>query len=218
MAHARDRIPAVAACALLAMLVLTACAPEPGGAARGSSSAQASTSATATATPRATPGLSPSSGGTASPGAGATPGASPTPGVYAIPTDCRAMVNSSIIAQFGTTPLNHPAFAPVGVQPDGSLVCVWGDPGADTTRLQTTVSRMSRGPALDMLNQLAGTQGFTCFTPKGGTRCEKTWKDTRYPVTDGRTLFWRDGILIDTAYSNLAPTGYTDSIVTTIFG
>jgi hypothetical protein len=37
-------------------------------------------------------------------------------------------------------------------------------------------------------------------------------------VTDGRTLFWRDGILIDTQFSNLAPAGYTSAIVTSIFG
>ena len=37
-------------------------------------------------------------------------------------------------------------------------------------------------------------------------------------MTDGRTLFWRDDILIDTQYSNLAPSGYTAAIVENIFG
>jgi hypothetical protein len=122
-----------------------------------------------------------------------------------------------VLAQLGDTPLNDAAFGPSGVQSDGSLRCIWADPGTDTTGLTTTIERMNRGPALDMLNALADTEGFTCFTPDGGTRCEKTWQNTRYPVTDGRTLFWRDDILIDTTYSNLAPTGYTASIVSALF-
>ena len=61
-------------------------------------------------------------------------------------------------------------------------------------------------------------QGFTCYAPEFGTRCEKTWQNEQYPVTDGRTLYWRNDILIDTAYSNLAPDGYTASIVESIFG
>ena len=76
---------------------------------------------------------------------------------------------------------------------------------------------MNRGPALDLLNGLAAEEGFTCYTPDGGTRCEKTWESEQYPVTNGRTLFWRDDLLIDTSYSNLAPSGYTSSIVSAIW-
>jgi hypothetical protein len=69
-----------------------------------------------------------------------------------------------------------------------------------------------------MLNALVDNDGFSCFTPDKGTRCEKTWQNDAYPVTDGRTLFYRSGILIDTKYSNLAPSGYTDAIVAHLFG
>ena len=72
---------------------------------------------------------------------------------------------------------------------------------------------MSRGPALDLLNGSRPSDGYTCYTPDGGTRCEGSWQNDTYPVTDGRTLFWRDDILIDTTYSNLSPSGYTSSIV-----
>jgi hypothetical protein len=68
-----------------------------------------------------------------------------------------------------------------------------------------------------MLNALVTDEGFTCYEPDAGTRCEKTWQNTLYPVTDGRTLYWRSGVLVDTRYSNLAPTGYTASIVATVF-
>lgn len=135
-----------------------------------------------------------------------------------IPADCRAMLSADVLSQLATVPLNDPALGPSGVQSDGSLICIWRDPAADTTSLTTTISRMDRGPALDMLNDLVSTQGFSCYTPDEGTRCEKTWINDTYPVNDGRTLFWRDGVLIDTQYSNLAPTGYTASIITSIFG
>jgi hypothetical protein len=147
------------------------------------------------------------------------PSASPIPTVAAqIPTDCRDMLNAAVLAELEGVPLNDPAFGPSGTQPDGSIICVWADPAADTTSLVTTISTVYRGPALDLLNQLADEEDFTCYTPDGGTRCEKTWENETFPVIDGRTLFWRDDILIDTQYSNLAPSGYTDAIVASIWG
>lgn len=149
-----------------------------------------------------------------------TPSPSPTPtptAAVALPTDCRAILSEDVLSQLGETPLNDAAFGPSGVADDGTLTCIWRDPGADTTGLVTTISRMNRGPALDMLNALVTNEGFTCFTPDGGTRCEKTWQNAQYPVTDGRTLFWRDDVMIDTEYSNLAPTGYTSSIIAHLF-
>ncbi|MDQ1137994.1 hypothetical protein QE410_002793 [Microbacterium sp. SORGH_AS 1204] len=141
------------------------------------------------------------------------------PTAVRLPADCKAMLSADVLSQLGAVPLNDPSLGvATGVQPDGSLICVWRDPAADTTGLTTTVSRMDRGPALDMLNELVATQGFSCYTPDAGTRCEKTWINETYPVNDGRTLYWRDDVLIDTQYSNLAPTGYTASIITSIFG
>nr|WP_201469028.1 hypothetical protein [Microbacterium hydrocarbonoxydans] len=146
-----------------------------------------------------------------------TPSPTPTSTPVALPTDCRAILSEDVLSQLGETPLNDPALGPSGVGDDGTLTCIWRDPRADTTGLVTTISAMNRGPALDMLNALVTNEGFTCFTPDDGTRCEKTWQDPQYPVTDGRTLFWRDDILIDTVYSHLAPTGYTSSIIASLF-
>lgn len=177
-------------------LALSACAPDP------------VPPRPASSTPSA------SAGTTASPAATPTP--SPTPVV--LPTDCRSLLSSEVIAQFGDLPLNDPAYgADVGVQPDGSLKCLWGHPGTDTGRLITTISRMNRGPALDLMNQLRNEQQYTCYTPSGGTRCEKSWIDDTYPVEAGRTLFWRQDVMIDTTYINLAPTGYTDSVIAHVF-
>lgn len=191
--------PVAAVAALLLIAGLTAC----GAASDGDGGSSATPS----------PSESPADSASASP----TPSPTPTASAVALPTDCRAILSEDVLSQLGETPLNDAAFGPSGVGAEGTLTCIWRDPRADTTGLVTTIEHMNRGPALDLLNELADAEGFSCFTPDGGTRCEKTWQNEQYPVTDGRTLFWRDGILIDTQYSNLAPTGYTASIIASIF-
>lgn len=212
MAHRRSLAGLAAASALLVAL-LAGCA---GG-----------TPTTAPPTPSASAGggaggpTEAPGGETAAPEDTSEPTPTPTATVEAtpdIPDDCRSLLSPAVLAQLADFPLNHEAYSPTGRQPDGSLICVWADPRADTTGLTTTISHMSRGPALDLLNQLADDEGYTCYTPDGGTRCEKTWPNEMYPVTDGRTIFWRSGVLIDTWFSNLAPSGYTASIVASLFG
>lgn len=190
-----------AAAALALIAALAACAPQTGGDVGDD------------------PSSSPTASETEGPNATGSPSPSPTPSIapIALPTDCRAILSADVLAQLDGIPLNDAAFGPSGVGSDGTLTCIWGDPGADTTGLTTTISKMNRGPALDMLNALADDEGFSCFTPDGGTRCEKTWPNAQYPVTDGRTLFWRQDVLIDTRYSNLAPRGYTSAIVASLF-
>ncbi|MDR6200341.1 hypothetical protein QE374_002250 [Microbacterium sp. SORGH_AS428] len=184
----------LAASAALLALAAAGCAPDPSPAPTGSAlRASSSPAPTATATP--------------------TPTATPV----AIPTDCRQILTDAVLAQLADVPLNDPAFGTAGAQADGSLTCIWGSPATDTGRLTTTISKKSRGPALDMLNALVG-EGFTCYTPDNGTRCEKVWVDPQYPVNDGRTLFWRDDVLVDTQYVGLAPSGYTDAVISRVFG
>ncbi|KQR49143.1 hypothetical protein ASF87_10125 [Microbacterium sp. Leaf161] len=190
---------AAGAAALLLVTLLTGCGSTGSGSAGPSESGEPSSSS--------------SPDGSASP----SPSPTPTETPIALPSDCRAVLSDDVLAQLDDIPLNDAAFGPSGVGDDGTLTCIWADPKADTTRLVTTISLMNRGPALDMLNALVADEGFTCFTPDGGTRCEKTWPNTQYPVTDGRTLFWRDDVLIDSEYSNLAPEGYTSSIVAHLF-
>lgn len=147
----------------------------------------------------------------------ADPTETPTSAPVVMPDDCRAILSEAVLDQLEGVPLNYEAFGPSGVMADGSLRCIWADPAADTTSLTTDITRMARGPALDMLNALVDDEDFLCYQPDEGTRCEKNWPNADYPVTDGRTLYWRGGILIDTRYSNLAPSGYTASIVAHLF-
>lgn len=185
---------------LLAGLALSGCVSE-------------SPSATVTATPPPPVTTTPS----ATPNASST--ATPAPGALPLPTDCRAILTSSVLAQLEGVPLNDPGLGvETGVQPDSSLVCIWRDPRADTTSLMTTIGYADENTTIDMLNTLADDEGYTCYRPDDGVRCEKSWQNETYPVTDGRTLYYRSGVLIDTRYSNLAPTGYTAAIVASVFG
>jgi hypothetical protein len=189
MAPRRAARACAAASVLLLAAALSACVPEPG----------------STPVPSAA-------------GATATASAAPTPSatVVPIPTDCREILSSGVLEQLGSTPLNDPALGASGVQADGSLVCIWGDPAVPGTALSTTITHMSRGPALDMLNGLL-SEGYACYTPDGGTRCEKTWFSEPDLIPEGRTLFWRQDVLIDSSFTNLAPSGYTAAIVAAVF-
>ena len=128
------------------------------------------------------------------------------------PTAARSSPDA-VLDELGDTPLNDPAFGPSGSagrrQPRLHLGGSCRRHDAPDHDDHAHVPRPGAGPA----QRLADDEGFTCYTPDGGTRCEKTWQNEQYPVTDGRTLFWRDDILIDTTFSNLAPSGYTSAIV-----
>lgn len=193
------RLPLPTALTAIAVaLLLTGCvADEP--------APDASTTATAPApepTTRATP-----------PATAADPVPSgPVTSMTVLPGDCEAMLDDAVLAQLEDVPLNDPSFGETGVLIDRSLRCVWSEPGSQTTRLITTVNYAPEQPVLDYLNALMA-DGFVCYEPMGGLRCEATWENETAPVTDGRTLFYRDGVLIDTQYSNLAPTGYTIAII-----
>ena len=81
-----------------------------------------------------------------------SPGATPAAQVQ-LPTDCRAILSDDVLAELDGVTLNDASYGDeVGVQADGSLVCLWGSPETDTGRLTTTISVISRGPALDLLN------------------------------------------------------------------
>jgi len=141
----------------------------------------------------------------------------PVTSMTVLPTDCEQMLDDEdVLAQLAGIPLNDPSFGDSGLLADRSLRCVWAEPGAQTTRLITTLNYAPEQDVLDYLNALMD-DGFVCYEPSGGLRCEATWENETAPVTDGRTLFYRDGVLIDTQYSNLAPSGYTAAIIRTLW-
>lgn len=130
-----------------------------------------------------------------------------------LPTGCEEMLDDAVLAQLEGIPLGDPSYGPSGVLPDRSVRCVWAEPGAQTTRLITTINYAPEQPVLDYLNVLMAEEDFVCYEPQGGLRCEATWENPDLPVPEGRTLFYRDGVLIDTQYSNLVPDGYTSAVI-----
>lgn len=190
--------------------MLAGCAPEP-------DDAPATSSGTAAATDQAT--AVPSDAETAAEGDVPTPEPLPTGTATTsttIPADCRSLLTQPILDALAGTPLNADLAGFPETLPAGSLVCVWGSPDAATTRMSTTISIRPHNDMIDYLNALAD-EGFNCYSPDAGVRCELTWRNPVYPVTDGRTLYFRDNILIDTQYSNLAPAGYTNAIVAALW-
>lgn len=181
-----------------AVLLLAACAGTP--APEGSTSAGPAPSASARPTPSAS--VTPFPMGSS---------VSTTPLPDDLPQGCRDILNDAVLAQLEDVPLNAEGMGG-GIRPDSSRVCVWGEPGAAATRLTTVIGYSPEREARDALYGLS-SDGFTCYELRGGIRCEKTWDNPDLPVENGRTLFYRDGVIIDTQYSNLAPRGYTDAII-----
>lgn len=133
-----------------------------------------------------------------------------------LPEGCRDILTGTVLAQLEGVPLNAEGMGG-GIRADSSRVCVWGEPGAAATRLVTVIGYSPQREALDELYAL-GNDGFTCYEPQGGIRCEKTWEHATLPVEEGRTLFYRDGVIVDTQYTNLAPTGYTAAVIDALWG
>lgn len=191
----RARAGAIAAAAAAASILLAACTGSP--APTPPPSAAPTPSASATPTPTG-PVLADFPFG---------PSTSTTP----LPDDCRAILTDSVLAELEGVPLNAPGMGG-GIRPDSSRVCAWGEPGAAGTWLVTVIGFAPYREATDALFAL-GNEGYTCYEPDEGVRCERTWEHETLPVTQGRTLYYRDGIIVDTQYSNLAPTGYTNAII-----
>ncbi|SDQ45424.1 hypothetical protein [Microbacterium sp. cf332] len=202
-------LPRLAPAALIvAALLLSGCAPEPG--ADGSAPTPDTSASTTVAGPQPTATASAEAGGPAPVASGSVVSTT------VLPRDCAGILGAPARAALADVPLNDPAFGEGGVLADGSLRCVWADPAADTAKIVTTISYAEQNPVIDFLNELTAI-GFTCYEPAGGVRCEKTWQNERYPVTDGRTLFFRDGVLVDTQFSHLAPEGYTSGIIASLW-
>lgn len=129
-----------------------------------------------------------------------------------LPDGCRDILTDAVLAELDGVPLNAPGMGG-GIRADGARVCVWGDPDAAATRLTTIIGYSPERDARDALYALSVDEGYTCYEPDDGIRCEKTWEHATLPVQEGRTLFYRDGVIVDTQYTNLAPTGYTAAII-----
>lgn len=195
----RSRRPVLLPLAGLALaLALTACVPEPE-----TAPAPQTPAASASAPVVHAPELEPFPLG---------PSASTTP----LPPDCRAVLTDDLLAELDEHPFNAPGMGG-GIRADSTRVCVWGDPAAVGTWLVTVIGYSPEREARDALYLLGVEDGYECYDSSGGLRCERTWPHETLPVERGRTVFWRDGVVLDTQYSNLEPAGYTAAIVSAMW-
>ncbi|MFT4052167.1 MAG: hypothetical protein QM677_07965 [Microbacterium sp.] len=135
-----------------------------------------------------------------------------------LPQGCRDILTEDVLTELDGVTLNADGMGG-GIRSDGARVCVWADPGTTATWLVTVIGYSPDEEARDALYELSTSEGYTCYEPDDGVRCEKTWDSTTVAgITEGRTLFYRDGVIIDTQYSNLAPAGYTDAIIAALWG
>ncbi|MFV0374257.1 hypothetical protein [Microbacterium sp.] len=140
------------------------------------------------------------------------PSVSTTP----LPTECEALMPPAMLTEFDGIPLNADGMGG-GIRADSSRVCVWGSPGAPRTRLVVVIGYAPQRAADDELYRLRTEEGYNCYNVSDGIRCERSWQQDDLPLPAGRTLFYRDGVIIDTQYSGIGPVGFTSSIVATVW-
>ncbi len=201
-----------AAVLVIAAAALVACQPEPA--------------------PTTAPGGSPSPSATASRGA-PTPSVEPSDPAataFAMPEACEQAYSAAMFEELGSTiaPLNDPGVTMLSTENAAlletldsgvpSLRCTWGPPSE--RGMATTIAAVDADTAEAVRNALAAS-GFGCEGLGDGTVCRIEQRgisldDVEY--ARGETHYVGDGGWVATAWLNIDPPGYTQDIVTTLWG
>lgn len=231
------RLRSAAVLAIL-LIALSGCKAEPGSGSTPGTTPGATTSSSTepTATANATPSTAtePTTAPTTSPEPTAT--AAPTPSVspadIALPGDCAALYSPAMLAtlQAEGGPLNDPGLTLGATGVEGayavldqavaagqSLRCTWGVPSE--VGLATHVSLIDDAQADAVISALQSS-GLTCAAHGSGTLC-RIVVDT--PDEEGGHVWGESHYLagnawVATAWLNFGPDGYTEDIVTTLWG
>ncbi|KRA22395.1 hypothetical protein ASD65_18145 [Microbacterium sp. Root61] len=200
----------VAALAMGALaFALTGCVPEPAPTASGSP----------TATSITTPAPSPTPTETSDAGSDIT-----------LPANCEAIYSPEMLAtmQSQVPPLNDPGVTMFSSQivealevlnsGAPTLRCSWGQPSE--VGMSTNVTIVD-GAQADSVRTALLNAGYSCEDTLDGTMCRfeeelMTQDDTL--VHRGETHFFRGNGWVATAWLNVAPEGYTEDIVATLWG
>lgn len=208
--HPLVRVLAVSALFGVAALLVTGCRPEPG--------PTPSTSATPSATAE-TPLPTPTPLETNLPDAG-----------FVLPGSCEGIYSAAMLAslQAANPPLNDPGVTMNATQNVDALEllssgiptirCSWGQPSE--SGLATNVSVIDAAQAAALTDALRAA-GFGCQTMWDGTLCEiaqRTVNLDDQEVEFGETHFLRGDGWVSTAWVNFTPEGYTEDIVSTLWG
>lgn len=208
---ARARVRGIAQFVAVGFLVLAlaGCAAEPGPAA---------------STPAGTPSASQEPSVTPS-----TPAASPTPtaSAVALPVDCQDVYSPGMLQNLNATnpPLNDPGVTMTSTElvealeilDSGvpTLRCSWGVPSDYGLATNVTITTPAQST---VLTSAMRERGFSCAESAGETRCERTETFVDPSGATGETHVLRGNIWVATHWLNFAPDGYTEDIVTNLFG
>ncbi len=173
--------------------------------------------------------------------AASTPAGEPTPAatspvtpddesaLVAVPASCDQLVPDDVRTRLAQLSLNDPKAQTDGLrsglanadlaklaESKRELACVWRNTDSDTTFLRTTVVRINGGDGAAAVKLLTDDR-IQCYPAHEGLRCEYT-TDRKDPAIEfGETHYFRDDLWIATAWSNVAPPGYTAAIVDTLW-
>lgn len=200
---------------VLAAIALSAvgCRPEP------ATTPSASRSTPTSVTPKATPGPSVTPIETDKPQAG-----------FEVPGACEQIYSAAMLAQLQASnpPLNDPGVTMLSTENADlleiihggapTLRCSWGQPGE--YGLATDVTAVDADQAAAVRDALAAA-GFGCEALGDGTVCRIESKGVTFDDEEyrrGETHYVGGGALVTTAWINFAPEGYSEDIVSTLWG
>lgn len=188
--------------AALALLVLTGCAPE--------SSIEQPAPDASTPAPTIT-------------------AAPPSETITAVPSSCDALVPAEIQADLDHLDLNTPAAQNAGLpsnlgnselaelaEAGRVLTCNWDGEASDDTYLHTGVVVIDGGDGAAAVKLITDDR-VQCYPADGGTRCEFTSTRSSPAVEYGETHLFRDDLWLATAWSNVAPPGYTSALAANLW-
>jgi len=205
------RAVAVTAVILAAVALTTACRPEPG--------PGTTPTPTVTLTPTKAPPATPEPVETNLPDAG-----------FSLPEQCEQLYSAEMLAALNAQnpPLNDPGVTMHATQNAGALEllssgiptirCSWGRPSE--FGLATNVSVITAEQSTALVEALQRS-GFGCESAWDGTLClieQKTIDLDDNEVTLAEAHFVRDDGWVTTSFINFQPDGYTQDIVSTLWG
>lgn len=222
----RLRSAAVAAVAAVLLIALSGCKADPVPGQTPAASGASTPSASASITPTPAPSAS------ATPSTTPSPTPTPTAAPFALPGDCAAIYSPAMLStlQADGGPLNDPGLSMGATNVEAayavleqataageSLRCTWGVPSE--VGLATQVSVVDGGQADAVITALQ-SHGLTCDAYQSGTLCRIVVESSEEEGGHvwGETHFLEGNAWVATSWINFGPVGYTEDIVTTLWG
>lgn len=151
------------------------------------------------------------------------------PEITAVPSSCDELVPADVRSDLDHLDLNSPDSQNAGLpsnlgnadlaalaEGDRVLTCNWDGEASADTYLHTSVVVIDGGDGAAAVKLLTDDR-IQCYPADGGTRCEYTSTRTSPDVEYGETHLFREDLWLATAWSNVAPPGYTSALADTLW-